>query len=118
MNEFLQSTIKLINLNGVQATYVVVNQGTYNIETGTTVNTETEYPIVTYKKHLLANQYNFPNLIGKDSAIFYIANNNLPFTPSVNDYIKLGTDQYQIESQQEFAARSQIVLYKLVGVKG
>lgn len=118
MNYFLQSTVKLINQNGESMQYVSVAEGAYNIETGTTTNSDTNYTVTMYKRHVRANQYNYPNLIGQDAAIFYLANNNLKFTPAVRDKIVIGNQTYVIDSITEHRASGAIALYKLLGVRG
>jgi hypothetical protein len=118
MNPFLASTKKLIDLHGDTCTYKVVNEGAYNIETGSTANTETSYSVVMYKKHLVANQYNFPDLIGKDSAIFYLANNSLSFSPNINDKVLFNTETYTVQSIVKHSARGDVVLFKILAVKG
>jgi hypothetical protein len=82
MDRYLAITLRAINQHGKNCTYTTVTEGTYNIETGATINTETAYTIKMYKRHVRANQYNFPNMIGRDSAVFYLANNNLSFVPA------------------------------------
>jgi hypothetical protein len=118
MNQFLQSTVKLINLHGQTMTYIAVTQGTYNIETGSITNAETTYSVNMYKKHVRANQYNYPNLIGQDAAIFYLANNNLKFTPNIRDKIVIGSDTYNIDNITEHRANNDLVLYRMLAVKG
>ncbi len=118
MNQFLQSTVKLINLHGQQMTYVAVTEGAYNIETGSSSNTDTNYNVKMYKKHIRANQYNYPNLIGQDAALFYLANNKLQFTPNVRDKIVIDSKSYVIDNIIEHRANGVIVLYRILAVKG
>lgn len=118
MNRFLQSTLRVLSLHGKSATYTAVAEGSYNVETGSASNTETNYTVVMYKRHINANEYNYPDLIGKTSAIFYLANNALAFTPATRDKITFSGETFVITSITEHAAAGQVVLYKLVGVKG
>lgn len=118
MNQFLQSTVKLINLHGQQMTYVAVTEGAYDIETSSSSNTDTNHTIKMYKKHIRANQYNYPNLIGQDAALFYLANNKLQFTPNIRDKIIVDSKSYVIDNIVEHRANGVIVLYKLLAVKG
>lgn len=118
MNQFLQSTVKLINLHGQQMNYVAVTEGTYNIETGSTSNTDTNYAVKMYKKHIRVNQYNYPNLIGQDAALFYLANNKLQFIPNVRDKIIVDSKSYVIDNITEHRSNGVIVLYRLLAVKG
>ena len=71
-----------------------------------------------YKRHIRANQYNYPNLIGQDAALFYLANNNLKFTPAIRDKIIVGSRTYVIDNITEHRASGQIALYKILAVKG
>lgn len=117
-NRFLESTVKLINRHGKSSTYLVVNEGTYSVETGSTTNTETSHTVTMYKRHITATQYYYPNLIGKTSAIFYLANNGLVFTPAVKDKITFSGETFVVQSITEHAALGQVVLFKIIGVKG
>jgi hypothetical protein len=114
----LINTVRAINRHGKSCKYISVVEGEYNIEIGSSVNTETEYNVCIYKKHLRANQYNFPTLIGKEAAIFYLANHKLLFTPAVRDKIMFDSVTYTIDSITEHAADHATVLYKIVAVKG
>lgn len=117
-NAFLTSSTKMIDLHGQSVTYIKVSEGSYNIETGSTTNTDSTYTVKMYKKHIKANQYNYPNLIGITSAIFYLANNNLSFTPAIRDKITVDGETFEIDSISEHRARNQLVLYKLIAVRG
>jgi len=117
-NPFLISTVKLIALHGQSMQFKSVVEGSYNIETGSTSNTETSYTVTMYKKHIKANQYNYPDLVNKNAAVFYLANNALAFVPAVRDKIVVDSETFEIDSIVEHRARGQLVLYKLVGIKG
>ena len=99
-------------------TYSVVNEGSYNIETGSTTNTNTDYSVKMYKRHIRANQYNYPNLIGQDAATFYLVNYALVFTPAIRDKITVDSKTYTIDSITEHRANGSIVLYKILAIKG
>lgn len=118
MNKYLSAAIKAINTHGKTCTYSVVTEGTYNIENGSTVNTETSYSVKMYKKHIRANQYNFPSMVGRDSALFYLVNSNLTFTPSVKDKITIDSTTYTVDSITEHTADGLLILYKILTVKG
>lgn len=118
MNYFLQSTVKLINLHGESMTFVSVSESAYNVETGDTTNSDKNYTVTMYKKHIRANQYNYPNLINQDAALFYLANNNLNFIPNIRDKIIVGSKTYIIDSITEHRAFGKIALYKLLAVRG
>ena len=118
MDKYLLIVLKALNQHGKTCTYSVVSEGSYNIETGSTTNSETAHTVKMYKKHIRANQYNFPNMIGRDSALFYLANNNLEFTPAIKDKITVDSTTYTVDSITEHAADGLIILYKLLTVKG
>lgn len=118
MNPFLNSTKRMIDQHGQSVTYTKVTEGTYNIETGSTANTDTTYTVKMYKKHIRANQYNYPNLIGRNAAMFYLTNLDLAFLPSVRDKITANGETFEIDSVVEHSARGEIVLYKLIAIKG
>jgi hypothetical protein len=117
-NAFLASAKRQIDRHGQTMTYKVVAEGTYDIETGSTTNTDTDYSVKMYKKHIRANQYNYPNLIGQDAALFYLANSALTFTPSVRDKIVVDSNVYVIESIVEHRALGAVVVYKILAVRG
>lgn len=118
MDKYLAIVLKAINTHGKTCTYKIVTEGAYNIETGSTTNTETSHSVKMYKKHIRANQYNFPNMIGRDSALFYLANNKLSFVPAVKDKITIDNTTYTVDSITEHAADGLVVLYKILTVKG
>lgn len=117
-NQFLASTKRSIDKHGQNMVYSSVVEGQYNIETGSVTNTETSYTVKMYKKHVRANQYNYPNLIGQDAALFYLANYSLAFTPAVRDKITVDSVTYVIDSIVEHRTNGQIVLYKMLAVRG
>jgi hypothetical protein len=118
MNQFLIATKSFIDTNGISCSYIAVQEGSYNVETGSTTNTETTYIVKMYKKHLKATQYNYPNLVGKDAAMFYLTNNSLAFTPAVRDKITFSGTTYTIDSIQEHSALGAVLLYRIIAVKG
>lgn len=118
MDKYLGIVLKAINTHGKTCSYIKVTGGSYNIETGNTTNTETLYSVKMYKKHIRASQYNFPNMIGRDSALFYLANDNLSFVPITTDKITFDGITYKIDSVTEHAADSLVILYKILAVKG
>jgi hypothetical protein len=118
MDRYLAVALRAINQHGKNSTYTVVTEGTYNIETGSTTNTETAHTIKMYKKHVRASQYNFPNMIGRDSALFHLVNNNLSFIPAPKDKITFNSITYTVDSVTEHAADGLVILYKILAVKG
>ncbi len=118
MDKYLAITLNAINQHGKTYSYTIITEGTYNIETGSTTNTETSYSVKMYKKHIRASQYNFPNMIGRDSALFYLANNALSFVPAPKDKITINNVTYTVDSVTEHAADGLVILYKILTVKG
>jgi hypothetical protein len=117
-NAFLASAKRSMDRHGQNVQYVSVTEGQYNVETGSTTNTETNYTVKMYKKHIRANQYNFPSMIEKDSALFYLVNINLSFLPAPKDKITIGAATYTVDSITEHSADGVVILYKLLAVKG
>lgn len=120
MNSFLQSSIRLIKRNGIGVNYFSISglPGSYNVETGKTTTSEINYSVIVYPKQISATQYFYPNLIGKDSILFYLANDSLGFTPKIGDSIEYKNSKYRIVSMQETVAHNEIVLYRLAAVRG
>lgn len=118
MNLFLSATKRALDRNGSDATFISVTEGAYNVETGSATNTEKSYTVKMYKKPIKANQYNYPNLIGKDAGMFYLANYNLKFTPGLRDKIVFAGSTYSVESIQEHYAGAELILYRIIAVKG
>jgi len=118
INNFLTSTKNSIDRYGSLMTYSVITDGQYDIETGSVTNTNINYSVRMYKKHIRANQYNYPNLIGKDSAMFYLVNHKLSFRPKIRDIIIVDSIQYNIESIIEHGIDGKVILYKLLAVRG
>lgn len=118
MNLFLSATKKALDRNGSPATFISVTEGAYNVETGSVTNTEKSYAVTMYKKPIKATQYNYPNLIGKDAGMFYLANYSLKFLPGLRDKIVFEGSTYSVESIQEHYAGGALVLFKIIAVKG
>ena len=117
MNKFLNASVAAIARNGLDMTYTSKVKVVDPIK-GTAVVTSTDYILKIYPRHTQATQYNLPALIGKDVVLFYIANNSLPFTPSIADSITYNGTTYRINSYQEHVARGEICMFRVVGVKG
>lgn len=116
MNLFAKATAEAIDRNGVSSTYKVVTQGTYDVNAGSVTNTETSYTIKIYMKNLNVNQFNYPNLIGKDTGMFYIYAGDVAFTPKPQDLIVFNSKTYKIDSVQSHAAQGSLVLYRIIAV--
>lgn len=117
MDRFLSATISAINRHGSACTYISTSAPVYSIETKKAESTDTEYSVTMYKKHIKANQYNYPNLIGKDAALFYLANNALGFNLKINDKIVHNGSEYTVDSIFEHVAKGSVALFRILAVK-
>lgn len=117
MDKYLAIVLKAISQHGKTCSYTIVTEGSYDVETGSTTNNETSQSVKMYKKHIRASQYNFPNMIGRDSALFYLANNKLAFVPKVKDKITIDGVTYNVDSITEHSADGLVILYKILTVK-
>ena len=114
--DFLSITKAAIARHGSAVTYTRVSAGVYDLASGGSTATTTTHSIKAYKKHIKSTQFNFPNLIGREAAIFYVAADALAFVPKIKDQITIGTSTYTVDSIMEHVASGAIVLYKLVAV--
>ena len=115
-NPFLKASIDAINTHGVSVSYIKVQEGTYDVETGSTTNTETITSIKSYPKAVKVSQYNYPNLIGKTVLKFLIPGNSISGI-STQDKILYNGNTYTVDSYTEHTALGEIVLYILLAVK-
>lgn len=115
-NAFLKITKDAINRHGQACVYTKVSSGAYDVATGGSTATVTTYNIKAYKKHVRANQFNFPNLIGRETAMFYIASDSLTFEPKPKDKISDGSKTFVIDSVQSHVALGQVILYRVMAV--
>jgi hypothetical protein len=113
---FKQSVEYILSRQGILSTYTRVVEGVYDVETSSVTNTSTNYTVKMYMKHQRANQYNFPNLIGKEVGLFYISAASLPFTPEPQDLITFNGKVYKIDSVQSHSADGQVILHRILGV--
>lgn len=117
MNQFLQSTKYFVTRHGVDMQYVSVIDLGYNVELGSADLQKTPHNVRMYPKQILANQYNFPSLIGRELIMFYLFNENLAFSPKVSDEILYKGDTYKIVRYQEHMAYGDICLFRISAVK-
>lgn len=113
---FEQAVRRILAKHGTLASYTKVTEGSYDVETGTASSTSTTYQLRMYMKHMRANQYNFPNLIGKEVGLFYLNAIDLPFVPKVQDYITFNGNRYKVDSVQSHSAEGKIILYRMIGI--
>jgi hypothetical protein len=118
MGAFLRACVRQVNRHGLACSFVQVTEGLFDPETLTTTNTETTFAVKMFKNHLKATQYNYPNLVGKDAAEFYLANYNISFKPTPKDKIVYGTDTYTVDAVKENWASGELCLYQIIAVKG
>ena len=114
--QFANAVKAAIIRHGIISTYKREVAGVFDVNTSSATPTEYTYNFKIYMKHIQANQYNFPNLIGKDAGIFYIDASLVDFIPKAQDLITYNTKTYQVSSVQSFAAQGSIIMYKLIGV--
>lgn len=115
---FLEMTKRALARHGLALVYTSVQTGAYNVELGKPVRIKTNYTLRIYPKQFVANQYNYPTLVGKESVMFYLANDSLSFTPAIDDEIIYKGKTYKVQNIQEHVASGAIALYKLVAVRG
>lgn len=113
---FARATSAAIARHGILSTYKSINTGDYDVDLGTVPTSEATYTFKIYKKQIVANQYFYPNLIGKESGIFYIDASLITFKPKPQDLITYNSKVYKVESVQEFSAAGSVLLYKAIGV--
>lgn len=85
---------------------------------GSATETVTTANLKIYPEPMVASQYNYPTLVGKQTVMFYLAAECLSFTPKVSDEITYQGEVYRINSFQAFTSHGKTILYKLLGVKG
>lgn len=117
MDNFLKAAIRAVNRHGTVCDFKQVQEGSFDYDTGLISNTEVSYSLKLFKNHIKANQYNYPNLVGKDAAEFYLPNNCLSFKPEPKDKIVQGTDTYTVDSVKEHWAMGNIAMYTIIAVK-
>jgi len=116
MNQFDRTVIAAINRHGIDAVYSSTSTGVYNPATGTATNTSASYTVKVYKRQFLATQFNQPHLVGKETAMFYVAASQLAVVPKPQDTLEFNGKLFKLDSVQEHAAHGAVVLYRLIGV--
>lgn len=117
-NSFLAITKQALALHGKLGQYTRTTAGVYDIETGVASNSTLVSNVQLYKKHIKTSQYNYPNLIGKDAVMFYLANDSLSFIPKSRDKITYDNVEYTVDSFAEHVALGETVLYKILAIRG
>ena len=102
---FLQVAKNALARQGVSLVFASLSAGAYNVELGKSTVSRTNHTVRMYPKQIIANQYNFPALVGKETIMFYLANDSLTFTPKINDEIEYKSKTYKVQSIQEHFAK-------------
>jgi hypothetical protein len=108
--------VRAISRQGVSVTYVKVTS-TYNVTTGSATSVEARTTTKAYPKHLVANHYNHPNLVGKSVKEFYFVGSALASAPNPADKIVQGSDTYSVVSYREHVALGEVCLYCVIATK-
>jgi len=116
--QFIRSAKELIYPNGVSIEYAAVTTGVYNVETGTTANTEVLTTLVAFPKTVKVSQWNYPNLVNKVVEEFLIVGTDLATAPKPQDKITRDSAVYTVDSVREHVAGGQVVIYKVLAYKG
>ena len=111
------TTKRALQRHGLDLVYTTISK-VINEDEGTVVETPTNYTLRMYPKQIQTSQYNYPTLVGKNVVMFYVAAEDITFIPKPSDEITYQGIVYRINSYQGHTAHGQVVLYKLLGVKG
>lgn len=117
MSNFLLSVKRLILAHGLSLNIASVSASAYNVETGTSTPTKTNYTKTMFPKQIIATHYNYPTLVGKETVLFYLSNDSLGFVPKINDEITYKSKVYKVNSLYEYVANGSIVMYELLGAR-
>lgn len=115
---FIHTTKHLITRNGVPVQLVEVVEGEYDVETGSTVNTEKITNAVAFPRRLRVNQYNYPDLIDKEVVEFIFAAQELGKEPQPNDRIIWDGVHFFVKRCETNTGHNQPLLYRAISVKG
>lgn len=118
MNPFIQASKELVYPNGLTITYKTVGESSYNVESGEVTNTSVETTLKAFPKAFKASVYSYPSLVGKNASEWLVVAPDLPSTPKPLDKILKGTEVHTVETYSEHVAEGQVVLYKIIAVKG
>lgn len=115
MNQFEASTTRAILRHGISCVYKSIILGTYNPSLSKVVNTELSKEIVAYKKSVKVNQFSYPNLIGKEVAMFYILASDIG-EPKIGDHIVFSGRTFKVDSYQSHSANGKVIVHRIIGV--
>ena len=114
MNQFLAASIRAVNRHGKMMTYKSISRVVDKI-TGKVITSTVAHSVKMYPKSVVVNQYNYPDLIGKSVVIFYLVNQDLGFTPVVNDTITIDGRVFTVRSYDFHEALGMNCLYRITG---
>ena len=117
----LEATLaQILAQHGISITYTKVTTSAYNADLGKVTKTTTNYTLKSYPKQIKATAYNYPNLVGKESVMFYLNAKELNAVTSISlkDSITYKSNVYQIDSYSEHVYAGEVLLYKVIAVKG
>lgn len=115
-----QSIAEILAKHGINVIYRKVQNSSYNPDLGTVSSTTSDFNLKSYPKHIRASNYYLPNLVGKDVVLFYLSAKALKVVTSISlkDSIVYGSKEYKIESYSEHVFAGEVLLYKVIAVKG
>lgn len=115
---FAQAIDRAINTHGQSLVYKSVNIGNYSAASGSVTTTETSIILNGYPRQVVANQFNMPNLIGKEIVEFYFQGSDFgAIVPKVNDIVVLNGINYGVTQLRSYRTNGQIVMYKLLAIR-
>jgi len=118
MNNFARIVDRMVDRHGVLVDFISVEEGAYDVETGTVVNTETTTSgIKAYPRKPKLTQFRYPDLIDKQVIEFIIDASDIPSEPRPMDKIVLNGDIYFIKSVRSGTAMGSAVIYKVLSYK-
>jgi hypothetical protein len=107
-----------INKHGVSLTFRSVVLGTYSAASGSVSTTETALIIKAYPRQVTANQFNMPNLIGKELIEFYVKASDLgAVIPKVGDVFVYNSIRYGVTSLKSYTVNGVVLMYKMLSVR-
>lgn len=106
---------KQLEKYGQAVTYQAITTGTYNPETGTVTNTETEYTgfgaLFDFKERQLGTNFAAGSTIEGGDKYALVAPETLTVTPKVNDKLVIGSDTWTVLNIKTLAPAGVLVLY-------
>lgn len=107
----------LINRNGKNVVLIYVTEGEYDPSTSTVVNTEKSYSVKAYPKNTRANQFNYPDLVGRELIEFMFDAADLPKCPEPMDKVVYEGKTYSVKSSKTAVGHGKDMIYRALCVK-